>query len=169
MNKKRLGQVYFLQVEKNGPVKIGFTEGIVYSRVKSLQQSSPHELHWIGAYIALPVEEKRLHHLFDAHHLRAEWFKPHYTILDYIQIVSPDFGRDKYIEQHFRISLQKKIREACSHKRLDWFPHFAEAAGVRVFDFHKWMDCRRIYSSDQMDRIEARLDELVGLRMEQAA
>ena len=46
------GNIYFLQVKPYGPVKIGWTSGSVYYRMKALQAASPYELKWIGAAIA---------------------------------------------------------------------------------------------------------------------
>lgn len=169
MRTRPMGQVYFLRAGDDGPIKIGYTTGSVWIRVSALQQSAPDKLNWLGAYIAQPEEERRLHKLFGAHRRRAEWFEPHSSILSYIGSMCPDFNQDEYLEYYFRVTLQNRIRGICNYKRSDWIGRMAEAGGVDIYNFRKWLDCRRILNQEQLENIETVLVEITEIDAEASA
>ncbi len=81
--KKRKAEVrvYFAHNQEVGAVKIG-SSGDVNARLDALQIASPHELILMGTLPGGRREEKRLHQLFDAMHMRGEWFRATPELLD---------------------------------------------------------------------------------------
>lgn len=83
-----MGKVYFLTDTKN--VKIGFTGGDVYKRLKQLNTGSPLQLYILGWIEGDLQTEKELHMKFS--HLRlkqnGEWFKANSDLIDYINQVN---------------------------------------------------------------------------------
>lgn len=67
--------VYLIQVGGNGPVKIGHTADPL-KRLSSLQVAHHDELHLLETFKGDKGLEWQLHVLFDAYHLRGEWFQP---------------------------------------------------------------------------------------------
>jgi len=81
--------IYFIQSGADGAIKIGYTEGSPYRRMKSIQCNSPQPLRLLGtktaeSKAALLSAEKRLHVAFATHHIHGEWFHPAPELLDYI-------------------------------------------------------------------------------------
>jgi len=79
-------QIYFIQIDDNGPIKIG-KAGDPHKRRCELQVAHHREL--IIRHIEVPERdaaerEKELHGQFKAHRIRGEWFRPAYEILEFI-------------------------------------------------------------------------------------
>lgn len=85
------GQIYFLQVGIDGPIKIGFTISPIKQRVRALQTISPHVLRWIGVFSGTRADERNSHRLLQNSSLRGEWFYPTVEVLAFIREKSPDF------------------------------------------------------------------------------
>lgn len=71
----RFSFVYFIQAGRSGPIKIG----VAYdpqARLCELHVGNHEELRLVGVNFGTPVEEKKLHRMFAAHHIRGEWFHP---------------------------------------------------------------------------------------------
>lgn len=85
------GNVYFLQVGTDGPIKIGFTTHDIKRRVRALQGGSPHILRWIGFYPGTRDDETNAHRLLRNSRHRAEWFYPTQEVLAFVLQQSPDF------------------------------------------------------------------------------
>lgn len=84
--------IYFVQVENDGPIKIGFAADI-HKRISELQIANPYELSLIGCMRGDKEKEKRLHKKFVKYWIRGEWFKPGKKLLKYIYTygnASPD-------------------------------------------------------------------------------
>ncbi|OFZ71392.1 MAG: hypothetical protein A3K03_04560 [Bdellovibrionales bacterium RIFOXYD1_FULL_44_7] len=81
--------VYFLQQGKLGPIKIGFTDQSLYTRVRALQTANPEKLRLIG-YITGGTEqdEYHLHEKFKTTRIHGEWFYPSAELLGFIKTVS---------------------------------------------------------------------------------
>lgn len=81
------GNIYFLQAEVVGHIKIGVTESKNAQRLKDLQTGSPLRLHLVG-YLKgnHPIQiEHRLHTSFQSARLHGEWFRPVPELLDFIR------------------------------------------------------------------------------------
>lgn len=83
------GNVYFLQVGADGPVRIGYTSADVRRRVRVHQSSSPHILRWIGAFVGERGDERKAHLLLKSSWLRAEWFHPTAEVLAFVAAKTP--------------------------------------------------------------------------------
>jgi hypothetical protein len=67
---------YAIQVEGNGPIKLGFTASGVQARLASLQHACPYELSIIAEWRGFWEHERALHRKLDHHRMRAEWYRP---------------------------------------------------------------------------------------------
>lgn len=85
----RVPLVYFVQVESDGPIKIGATQKIS-SRLSTLGSANPSVLRLI-AFIRCPsydrafYNENALHRKFHANRIRGEWFRPTDELLDWLR------------------------------------------------------------------------------------
>ncbi len=84
------GNIYFLQAEVVGHIKIGVTESKNAQRLKDLQTGSPLKLHLVGyAQAEKPIKvEHRLHARFQSARLHGEWFRPVPDLLAFIRSYS---------------------------------------------------------------------------------
>lgn len=87
----KAGNIYFLQVSTDGPIKIGYTKSHVKDRVRAIQAGSPHVLRWIGVFAGTRTDELNAHSLLQNSSLRGEWFYPTKEVLAFVQQQSPDF------------------------------------------------------------------------------
>ena len=71
----RDGYVYFIQVDVDGPIKIGFAADI-RDRMSNLQTSSPYDLKLLAWFEGTVADERAMHAKFSQHRLRGEWFRP---------------------------------------------------------------------------------------------
>ena len=79
--------VYFIQIDEDGPIKIGRTSD-VEKRMTSLQTAHHRRLRVVhletpGKGQSLKLE-KQFHADFSDHRIRGEWFRPGLAILEYI-------------------------------------------------------------------------------------
>lgn len=81
--KNRPGEIYFIRMGQDGPIKIGFS-GNVATRFAGLQIGCPHELSLLGRMPGGLDDERRLHARFDALRIRGEWFRPEPELLAFI-------------------------------------------------------------------------------------
>lgn len=75
--------VYFIQAGNDGPIKIGYSKD-PYTRFYNIQMGSPIEHTYLGNIPGDRTVEHALHHRFDAHRIRGEWFRPAPELLEYI-------------------------------------------------------------------------------------
>jgi len=80
------GYVYFIQSEKGGPIKIGFSEK-PESRLNNLQTSHPDKLIILGCIKGDQSMERELHKRFSKYRIRqdGEWFNPGLELTAYIR------------------------------------------------------------------------------------
>lgn len=76
-----LSQVYFIQMGRF--IKIGYAASAIV-RLQTLQTSSPYTLKILGTIPGGPLEEKRIHDLFEHLRERGEWFRKTPDLLEYI-------------------------------------------------------------------------------------
>lgn len=79
------GYVYFIQMDRIGPIKIGFAKD-VGKRILSLQTSSPYPLKLLCYYKADQEHELDWHSAFKEIRLKGEWFLPHPFLLKEIRL-----------------------------------------------------------------------------------
>lgn len=85
-----IGNVYFIQVGTDGPIKIGFTKAVPADRMEELQCGCPWELRLIGFIRGTKTNEKFLHdHRFSQFKMRREWFSAE-ILADIHQILASD-------------------------------------------------------------------------------
>ena len=68
--------IYFIQQGDTGPIKIGYTDGSVENRLRTLQTGSPKKLTLLGFITGTQEQEKLLHRFFHAERIAGEWFEP---------------------------------------------------------------------------------------------
>lgn len=81
---KGLGFVYFVQAERTGLIKIGYT-GALEKRLDSLRGGSAERLELLGHLRATRSLEYQLHSRFAAARLHGEWFRPVDDLLDFVR------------------------------------------------------------------------------------
>ena len=97
--------IYFIQVENNGPIKIGFTANQINQRLQSLQTSSPNKLDILGCIDGEIDREKLIHEKFKEYHIRNEWFIPAKEIIRYIisNSIEPTDFETEYPDSSFHL------------------------------------------------------------------
>jgi hypothetical protein len=85
--------VYFVQVEHDGPIKIGTTNRLD-ERIKSLQTASPYKLRLLAKYEGSHAQERRLHVLYAEYRIRGEWFRPNQSLMELIDYIRAQDGAD---------------------------------------------------------------------------
>ena len=68
--------IYFIQCGENGPIKIGYTDNGVETRMAQLQTGCPYELRLLWVYTGNDLTESQLHKEFAHERIRGEWFRP---------------------------------------------------------------------------------------------
>ncbi|WP_045368451.1 GIY-YIG nuclease family protein [Methyloceanibacter caenitepidi] len=143
----KIGNLYFLQVTPFGPVKIGWTSGVVYYRMKQLQYASPHELKWLGAKEATQRAEESAHKLLAEYCIRSEWFHPTPEVMNFITETVGDFDEAAYVEHHFPKSLCDAVGSFRSEHGWD---RLVKATGLTSYDIWKWRDRRRVLPQETL-------------------
>jgi len=82
-SKDKITEIYFVQAEEGGPIKIGLAADPI-KRLKSLQSSSPQRLMLLGVLTGTKTVERNLHQRFSAFRLHGEWFTPASDLLKFI-------------------------------------------------------------------------------------
>lgn len=150
--------VYFLQVEPNGPVKIGTTIGNVHLRMQTLQQASPYLLRWMGYFPGGRAEEKAAHLLLRGSRLRNEWFYPTAEVMAFIAEKSPNFcPRAARDELFFEAERQIVLKLFPPYKRkLDVIVPFLEECGfTQLYQFWQWIHLEQAPTAEQARRAAA--------------
>jgi hypothetical protein len=136
------GVVYFLQVAPAGPIKIGFTSGPVHNRIRALQQSSPHELKWLGFFAGTPKDEQAAHKLLAASQCRCEWFHPTFEVLSFVSEKCASFNEQNYLSDILSKDCLERIELA--HKpwsrNRDGLNEILNVGGMTPWDFHAWRE-----------------------------
>jgi hypothetical protein len=155
--------VYFLQVQPFGPIKIGSTKGDVWSRVKALQQSSPHELKWIGFTPGGQAEEFALHKRFSHIRIRAEWFHPAPDLLAAIGEICPGFDPDAALNVIFFEAERLAVRKVIPRYSRNRYDAASALSGGEVYRLWKWLDRRQApdaaFVAQVMERAKPYLQE----------
>jgi len=102
--------IYFIQVEDDGPIKIGYTQKHPRHRLKALQCGNPYQLHLLKVISGDWTREQNLHKDFNQFRMPRyrEWFKADDTLLKFIAS-EPPYHKDKWAELQAKQSKIKKI------------------------------------------------------------
>jgi len=77
--------IYFLRNGLDGDIKIGYTKtSNILERIRALQTGNPNVIFPLGFINGNRADEKKLHKLFNKHHVVGEWFSPSYEIIEYV-------------------------------------------------------------------------------------
>ncbi len=138
--------VYLIQAGDGGPVKIGFTDGPVEKRLRSLQVGSSVKLRILRRMVGGIAEETHLHRMFGALRLEGEWFSFS------AEMMAPDLLPDEpppdLIERDSRHLASQEVPN-CVPRRPDPYPHIPllsssrEVSWARVSDSHGDLDGAR--------------------------
>jgi len=80
--------IYFIQASDFGPVKIGYTDNDIQTRLTGLQVSSYEQLNLLGYIDGDLCVEMKLHEIFKSLRIRGEWFTPEPCLLKCIHSLS---------------------------------------------------------------------------------
>jgi hypothetical protein len=71
------GSVYYIRSGEDGPVKIGWTGGLVEKRLCALQTGNSQPLRIVGSFPGrTQADERKLHSILRPYHVQGEWFTP---------------------------------------------------------------------------------------------
>lgn len=79
------GHVYFVHAAIVNRIKVGWTRGNVYTRLKGLQSLAPVELMVLGIHKGSILMERGFHKKFQANRWSGEWFNATPEMLQYIK------------------------------------------------------------------------------------
>jgi hypothetical protein len=91
------GYVYFIQIDRIGPIKIGFTKDLG-KRLMGLQVSSPYPLRILCLFPGNENMEKEIHDSYREMRMEGEWFLPHPFILKEIDCFKEINNKNGFIE-----------------------------------------------------------------------
>ena len=131
-------KVYFVQGDKGGPIKIGYTDN-VEQRMKLMQTGNPEKLILLHLTRGGKILEEQLHIRFSSYHYRGEWFEPAKEILDYIDelkerdnaepplltIVELSLAMGEFLTNDDKKLLQEMVNGAILNKQFNWDRHEA--------------------------------------------
>lgn len=84
--------IYFIQQNKKGPIKIGYTKDLK-TRLCGLQVANPDRLILLGTVGGSRYIEKQIHQHLRFYHIGGEWFRASSFVLEYIYSL-PDYKPD---------------------------------------------------------------------------
>lgn len=76
--------IYFIQIQGNGPIKIGISTNI-RNRLNSLKSGVPYKLKLLGCMVGNREKEKIIHNKFKESRINYEWFGPTKKLLNFIK------------------------------------------------------------------------------------
>lgn len=128
--------VYFIQVENNGPIKIGVAVNPA-KRFKTIQGCNHEKLVMIGTIPGAHSLETKIHRDLRKYNIHGEWFKPEKKVLQYIQqlqIADYEF----YKGGSFAV-----IRRDSEESKTDPCPFCGERHIHGIGDGHRTAHCRK--------------------------
>lgn len=84
LNDPRAGWIYYIACRTTSRLKIGYTSGDVWKRLKALQTGSPGELTVIAMHPGTPDNERAIHEQFSSSRLHGEWFEMTEDLFGYV-------------------------------------------------------------------------------------
>jgi hypothetical protein len=123
------GTIYFVQSERGGPIKIGFTDNLK-RRLASMRTHSADKLVVLATCKGDLTDERRLHERFAAHRVRGEWFAPAAELLAAIRSNAP---LSSCAPRQESLALNEKVRKyEMSVPRAVWEQARARAASEGI-------------------------------------
>lgn len=104
--------IYFIRSGISGPIKIGYTDNGIHTRLMTLQTGSWEQLMLVHSMKGGEKLEKKLHKQFEEYRIRGEWFWPSERLLTYIYgspVGSPD-TRHK-VSEGLSTTIESEIRQ----------------------------------------------------------
>ncbi len=83
-----MSQIYFIQEENDGPIKIGICINVL-KRLSGIQVGTPRLLRLLAHIPGDAALERKLHKQFSSSNIRGEWFRPDEVLLNYISTLPP--------------------------------------------------------------------------------
>src|SRR4051812_9870839 len=80
-----MSYIYFIQVEGDGPIKIGTTGDHPQKRLSKIQTDCPWQVKLLGTIFGSVAQEKRMHLVLAPWKMQGEWFKPHPIVVAAIE------------------------------------------------------------------------------------
>jgi hypothetical protein len=149
MLEKTTGYVYFVQMDRIGPIKIGFSVN-VEKRLLSLQTASPYPLKLLCIIPGSEKLEKEIHYSFREMRMEGEWFLPHPFILKEIDMLIEINKINGFIEPVPEYDIDDPFSEDSNHDlyyshirgaKFDW-RRFIASDDFQVFKSEKDKDIR---------------------------
>lgn len=142
MFQKITGYIYFVQMDRIGPIKIGIAKDIG-KRLFGLQTGSPYPLRLLCFFPGNEEMEEEIHISFDFIRLEGEWFLPHPKLL-------------KLVEERERLNRRSGFVE----------PNPEDDFGDWTLGGDKWEDHRLMIKRIQKDHWEKPERQLAALAEE---
>lgn len=151
------GHLYFAQVDGGGPVKIGWTCGSIYDRIRQLQWASPYVLNWIGATPAPKSREGDCHRELSDYRVRSEWFHPVKPVLDLMRRECGDFNPADYIYHHIGPLQEFRALTGCNTETFD---RACKTINVSSWDLAAWRDRGRALPEGAIEKLRQIMPDL---------
>ena len=89
----RNGFIYFIRMDKIGPIKVGFAKNVI-ERIVQLQTGNPYQLNILAYYAGNENDEKQIQYLLRDSNIRGEWFHPTEKVLQYVDMAKEMQAKD---------------------------------------------------------------------------
>ena len=142
MFENRTGYTYFIQMDRIGPIKIGYSKDFG-QRLIQLQTSNPYPLKLLCYYPSTEEHEKAWHYTFENIRMEGEWFLPHPRL---IKVIEDEIEYNKRIEEDNDIGMRLG----------DW-----------TLGSENWEKSERPDEADAIKKIEQRTKEEVLLLLQE--
>ncbi len=114
-----MGKIYFIQQNDNGPIKIGYTNNDIASRLYELQSANPVKLKILGSFPGGPKDEKEIHKKFKKYKLLGEWFSPDEELIEYIGSLPITYDHRELIDYVMKLPKIDSSSNFHLHNTLD--------------------------------------------------
>jgi hypothetical protein len=98
--------IYFVQVGKDGPIKIGYTANLS-NRLSTLKTNNVEEMSLLQVLNGNKDFEKKFHKLFEKERIRGEWFYPSKRLLAVLAAIGSAKEQNKNLETEMEKFIQK--------------------------------------------------------------
>ena len=104
--------IYFIEMEKNGFIKIGYTTGNAERRMAQLQTGQPLKLKLLGTIPGEREGEIGLHREFEEFRINGEWFIPNEYLITIIDEMIDNQTPWYYCRKLREFALEREWKEA---------------------------------------------------------
>ncbi|MHA2219168.1 MAG: GIY-YIG nuclease family protein [Candidatus Hodarchaeales archaeon] len=103
--------IYFVQAGKNGPIKIGYTNGDIKERLNQLQTGNPYQLRLWWLLDGDQSDEKEIQESWKNENIKGEWFHPSNKLWQYIAYQCGNLYTVKFLNEQFLTDPYMSISE----------------------------------------------------------